>query len=321
MELLGIEDARDPARDSTKDFSIESDRKRAELLASVYERASFSQLTSILEEMWKRDLTAEDLERLLVTMPQVPIPQSDTVHGHAILEKARQYAADANRGMPPCGTILENGCGLGHFLDGFAANFERVIAVDFALAYLVIAKKMAEECGHKNVEFICANVERLPIASNSVDFIHSNNVIEHVTHKPPMFAEAYRVLKPGGLMFVLSPNHFTAWPEPHFGLPFYGFIPKPLRRYHAKRSGRDVENVTLVSLGQLKRLTAAFGSVPISFIPRKMRATVMGGGLRSFIVKALNSPLGGLVHLTLNRLFLPIMPYHVALCFKDSQSS
>ncbi|QAY75184.1 class I SAM-dependent methyltransferase [Sphingosinicella sp. BN140058] len=329
LAALGIPDHRDYG-DSTAGETIAEDIRLAELVAYAFDRTStYRQLVGVYEALRVRRMAGEacgaaEVDEIVASSRHKaePLQPEDTVHGHAILDKAELYLADGGFELHRGGTILENGASHGKYLHGFSANFDRVIAIDFCLRFLVLAKKLCQEAGLENVDLICASVERLPIASASIDFVHSNNVIEHVTNKAAMISEAHRVLAEEGTLFLLSPNHFSAYREPHFGLPFWGFIPERLRRAYADGAikavtGFGAEDVTLVSLGQLKRLVApAFGAVPIRFIPRGLRSTVVSGRIRGSIVRALNSPLGGLTDLLINRLLLGIMPYHVAVCRK-----
>ena len=68
----------------------------------------------------------------------------------------------------------------------------------FSMCFLVLCKKLVDEARLENVTLICANAERLPLDSGSVDFIHSNNVVEHVSNKAAMFRETSRVLADDG---------------------------------------------------------------------------------------------------------------------------
>lgn len=102
-------------------------------------------------------------------------------------------------------TVLDLGSGGG--IDCFMAAKQvgkagRVIGVDMTPAMLEKANAAKERMGADNVEFRHGQIEALPVESGSVDVIMSNCVINLSPDKAAVFAEALRVLKPGGRISI-----------------------------------------------------------------------------------------------------------------------
>jgi len=102
-------------------------------------------------------------------------------------------------------TVLDLGSGAG--LDCFLAAKKTgpkgtVIGVDMTQEMIDKARANAKQYNFANVEFRLGDIENLPVASNAVDIVISNCVINLAPDKAKVFAEAYRVLKPGGKMSI-----------------------------------------------------------------------------------------------------------------------
>jgi len=73
-----------------------------------------------------------------------------------------------------------------------------VVGIDMTEAMLTRARAGAAEAGLNQVRFEKADMTDLPLASNSVDVVISNGVINLALDKEAVFNALYRVVKPGG---------------------------------------------------------------------------------------------------------------------------
>src|SRR5579863_2717799 len=74
----------------------------------------------------------------------------------------------------------------------------KVYGLDMTEEMLALAIKNREEAGVSNVEFLKGFIEDVPLPANTVDVVISNCVINLSVDKPRVFAEMFRVLRPGG---------------------------------------------------------------------------------------------------------------------------
>jgi len=106
-------------------------------------------------------------------------------------------------------TILDVGCGTGSVTTLLANRYRKasVYAVDFAeqmLAVAVTRQSWRQKLLQRAIRVVCADAEKLPIKSNSMDFIFSNLTLQWCGDLDRTFAEFRRILKPGGLLMFTT---------------------------------------------------------------------------------------------------------------------
>jgi SAM-dependent methyltransferase len=122
--------------------------------------------------------------------------------------------------LQPGETVLDLGSGAGMdvFLAAQAVGPQgRVIGVDMTPDMIARARANAAKAGYTNVEFRLGEIEALPIADGTIDVVISNCVINLVPDKARVFAEIYRVLRPGGRFAIAD-------------MVTFGPVPAALRR-------------------------------------------------------------------------------------------
>jgi len=123
----------------------------------------------------------------------------------------------------PGQTVLDLGSGSG--LDSLLAArlvgpTGKVVGVDLCPEMIAKARRNADLLSLRNVEFVNAEIEKLPLPDASVDVVISNGVFNLCPDKPWVLAEAFRVLRPGGrlqMADILLHNDVTPEAVAHKG--------------------------------------------------------------------------------------------------------
>jgi SAM-dependent methyltransferase len=173
------------------------------------------------------------------------------------LEMIQKAAGDRVKG-----TILEDGCGVGEYLQRFSAGAKQAIGLEVEYPRCVDAHQ-------KSAQVICAAGENLPFPDAKFDLVLSHEVLEHVTDDRLAVQEIIRALKPGGRLMLFVPNRGYPFEthgiykhgEYHFGNKlFVNWLPRKWR-------DRLAPHVRVYSSRDLKSL---FKELPVKVVERKV---------------------------------------------------
>lgn len=112
--------------------------------------------------------------------------------------------------------VLELGCGTGKNSEWLAAEARELVALDFSPGMLDVARRRVRAA---HVRFVERDITHAwPVEAGSMDVVVGNLVLEHVRDLGPIYAEAARVLRPGGELFLceLHPYRQLRGGQAHF---------------------------------------------------------------------------------------------------------
>ncbi len=176
------------------------------------------------------------------------------------------------------GKILEDGCGVGMYVEHLSPFGGEVIGLEYDF-------ERASEAHINSPHILNAAGEFLPLTSGMFDLILSHEVIEHVQDDRLAICEMIRVLRTGGRIAIFCPNrgypfetHGIYWNgKYYFGNKlFVNYLPRGLRNKLAP-------HVRVYSAKDLRKL---FEGLPVKFVER----TIIFGAYDNIIAKF--GPLG-----------------------------
>jgi len=98
-------------------------------------------------------------------------------------------------------TVLDLGCGAGldlYLYTQATGAFGRIYGLDMSEEMIAKAKYNMEMLHVKNVEFLLASADNVPLPDNCVDIVTANGIYNLSPDKEKIMGEVVRVLRPGG---------------------------------------------------------------------------------------------------------------------------
>jgi len=211
------------------------------------------------------------------TLPGIP-DETYWFERHVVAYRLAQAAAVGR-------VVLDAGCGEGYGLRMLAdGGADRVIGVDLE-ADVVAHAQATYAASDTRIEVHAAELMSLPLADDEVDLTVSFQVIEHLHDIPGYLQSLKRVTRPGGEVWIATPNRLTFTPgsdtpvnpfhtreftaeELHDELARAGYTVATILGIHHGRAIRTIERLTRSTFTDL--LTAS----PPDQWPRWLRAAV-----------------------------------------------
>lgn len=128
------------------------------------------------------------------------------------LRKRRLYVQNvlkrelARRGIQRVARLLDLGCGDGTNLGWLGAFAENMYGSDYNLVRLARARARDAE-----VRLILGDILDFPAADNAFDIVFFNHVIEHIPDDMAALRTVARILAPGGILVLGTPNEGAWW--------------------------------------------------------------------------------------------------------------
>jgi 2-polyprenyl-3-methyl-5-hydroxy-6-metoxy-1,4-benzoquinol methylase len=152
--------------------------------------------------------------------------------------------------------ILDVGSGWGELLLACAMRGAEVRGIEPDASELRISEMLFRSYGLGRVASRGVG-ERIPYDDGSFDLVTCQQVLEHVDDVGQVVAELVRVTRPGGQMFVSTPNYLFPY-EGHYRMKWIPLMPKRLGGWWLRMNGRDpaflLEHVNYTNYFQLRRL-------------------------------------------------------------------
>ena len=175
---------------------------------------------------------------------QVPVDQFRPNYERIMYFVKKLYPLDGSR-------ILDLGCGTGWFTALAVQDGYDVTGLDLHHRLLRVAQERLLGNERPGNPFVVSRVEAVPLLSEHFDACFSLSVIEHIPDWEKHVEEAYRILKPGGVLVIETANALSG-KSGDIDVPFFPWFPLSLRkRISVAKFGKQVLTDGMMSWSQL----------------------------------------------------------------------
>ena len=124
------------------------------------------------------------------------------------------------------GTVLDAGAGESRFSRYFTGHF-----------YVAADTRVGDAGWDYSKIHLCADLSAMPLKSRTADVVLNIQVLEHVREPGRVLCELYRVLKPGGRLYLTAPQ---GWPEHQQPNDYFRFTQYGLRALLQSAGFREI---------------------------------------------------------------------------------
>jgi ubiquinone/menaquinone biosynthesis C-methylase UbiE len=142
--------------------------------------------------------------------------------------------------------MLEIGCGTGGFSVMAHLTGIDTYGIDLDPEAIKICRLKAAAYGITPSSFQMAFAEALPFNNNCFDLVYCSSVLEHVSDVKKACKEILRVIKPGGICYIVIPNYFSPY-EGHYKVAWFPMMPKSIAKFYLRILRRPTEFIKTIN--------------------------------------------------------------------------
>ena len=192
--------------------------------------------------------------------------------GFLIIETLRKYAPEFK---VEGADVLDIGCGDAGAIIAFAERGARCAGIECFDTSLERGRLRAADHG-VTVDLRKGVAESIPYPDASFDLVMLDNVLEHVNDRPLTLREVRRVLKPGGILYMVTPKPlslYSLWNDPHYDLAGLVLMPRRMQIWYFEKvrgGGEGTYDVGVIPTRRAVRRLLAEAGFRITVSPREL---------------------------------------------------